>query len=66
MNQFLIVLVEPELAGQDEAIIARVAELMAPYSQELLWIPHQANCLDPDCVDEDIATPASSVSGTGS
>ncbi len=25
---------------------------MAPYSQELLWTPHQANCLDPDRADE--------------
>ncbi len=25
---------------------------MVPYSLELLWSPHQASCLEPDCVDE--------------
>ncbi len=53
MNYFLLVLVEPELEGSEERIKARVAELMAPYSSELLWTEHIAECRRIDCDEPD-------------
>jgi hypothetical protein len=53
MNQFHLVLVEPELEGDDQRIKARVAELMAPYSSDLLWTEHIAECWRIDCDEPD-------------
>ncbi len=44
-------LVEPELDGDEAGIKKRIAELMAPYSEELLWTEHIAECGLSDCDD---------------